>query len=132
MPPQRINDRRAVVAAPAGRAPFTMPGPGSVLTHVEPGRAVIWLIGDIDIALEDELTEIGQRVARVAPHIVIEPARLTFSDGVLAAFLWSLTERVPVTVRRPGPVLRQQLLVWGLQGHVQIADFPGPAPLLPA
>ena len=105
---------------------------GSVLTSFEPGRAIVWLRGEIDLALADDLAELVSHVHDLGPHLVIEVSQLTFCDVTLVNFLAAVSKEVAVTVRRPPRLLTDLLKMCNLIGRVQIADFPGPAPRLPA
>jgi anti-anti-sigma regulatory factor len=105
---------------------------GSVLTSIELGRAVVWLRGEIDLALAPDLTELARHARDLAPHIVLEVSRMTFCDVTLINFIAVISQQVAVTVRRPPRLLVDLLEICGLTGRVQVAHFPGPAPALPA
>jgi hypothetical protein len=104
---------------------------GLVLTTIQPGRAIIWLVGEIDRSLTADLDEVVRTVIGHAPHVVVDPTRMTSCDLTLADFLRAVGAVAAITIRRPTPALRQRLRSWGLT-NLQIADFPGPAPVMPA
>jgi hypothetical protein len=105
---------------------------GSVLTSVEPGRAIVWLAGRIDSSLADDFAELRAHVRELGPHLVVEVSRMTFSDDTLTNFLAAISREMAVTVRRPSARLANVLRTSGLTDRVQVANFPGPAPELPA
>jgi hypothetical protein len=105
---------------------------GLVLTAIQPGRAIVWLVGEIDRSVWPDLQEVLRTVRGRAPHVVVDPARMTSCDGSLGDFLRGLGAVAALTIRRPTPVLRQLLRSWGLMDILQVADFPGPAPVIPA
>jgi hypothetical protein len=112
--------------------PPTLEPAGSVLTSIEPGRAVVWLRGDIDLALTEDLSQLEAHVGALGPHIVLEVSQMTFCDTTLLNFIAALSKEVAVTVRRPPALLMDLIRICGLAGCVQMANFPGPAPALPA
>ena len=105
---------------------------GSVLTSVESGRAVVWLRGEIDLALAADLIELAAHVGDLGPHVVLEVSRMTFCDCTLVNFIAAVSAQVAVTVRRPPRLLVDLLQICGLADCVQFARFPGPAPAIPA
>jgi hypothetical protein len=120
------------VAAPLGMLPPALEPAGSVLTSIEPGRAVVWLRGDIDLALTEDLAQLEANVRVLGPHVVLEVSRMTFCDTTLVNFIAGISQEVAVTVRRPPPLLVDMIRICGLAGCVQVANFPGRAPALPA
>ena len=118
-----------------GAAPLALVPPlvdrGLVLTTIQPGRAIIWLVGEIDRSVSADLQEVVRTIRGHAPHVVVDPTRMTSCDRTLAGFLRTLRAVATITIRRPTPALRRRLLSWGVT-DIQIADFPGPAPVMPA
>jgi anti-anti-sigma regulatory factor len=105
---------------------------GSILTSIEPGRAIVWLAGRIDCSLADDFAELCAHARELGPHLVVEVTRMTFCDSTLTNFLAAVSRETAVTVRRPSSRLAQALKASGLSERVQVANFPGPAPALPA
>lgn len=104
---------------------------GTVLTLLEPGRAVVWLSGEIDLVQDPVLAQLAAHLHLFAPHVVVEVSQMTFCDSTVAAFVAEVSRHVPVTVLRPAPAFLELLQVCGLTDRVQIANFPGPAPARP-
>jgi hypothetical protein len=104
---------------------------GLVLTTIQPGRAIIWLVGEIDQSVSADLQEVVRTLHGHAPHVVVDPTRMTSCDRTLAGFLRALRAVAAITIRRPTPALRRLLLSWGVT-DIQLADFPGPVPVMPA
>jgi anti-anti-sigma regulatory factor len=105
----------------------------SFLLHaIEPGRAVVWLFGEIDLALAPDLDRLRSQVRDLAPHLVLDVSQMTFFDTTLMNFIAVVGSEIAVTVRRPPRQLVDLLTICGLRDHVTIANFPGPAPLMPA
>jgi hypothetical protein len=46
---------------------------GSVLTSLEPGRAIVWLSGDIDLALAEILGHLARNLHLLVPHVWTAP-----------------------------------------------------------
>jgi hypothetical protein len=105
---------------------------GSVLTSLEPGRAIVWLSGEIDLALAEILGHLARNLHLLVPHVVLEVSRMTFCDSTLISFVNDLAATVPVTIRRPDRLLCDLLETFQLTERVQIANFPGVAAPLPA
>lgn len=124
---QQSESRAARLAA----IPLTTDS-GVVLTTIQPGRAIVWLVGDIDRSIWPDLQGVVHTVKAHAPHVVLDPARMTGCDESFADFVRALSGVAAITIRRPSQALRRLLTAWTLDGLVQIADFPGPAPLVPA
>jgi anti-anti-sigma regulatory factor len=103
-----------------------------ILHSIEPGRAVVWLFGEIDLALADDLDRLSGQVRDLAPHLVLDVSQMTFFDTTLMNFIAVVCRDTAVTVRRPPRHLVDLLTICGLKHHVTIANFPGPAPRLPA
>lgn len=118
--------------APVFALPSALESDGSVLTSIEPGRAVVWLRGQIDLALAADLADLAAHVSDLGPHVVLEVSRMTFCDSTLVNFIAAISEQVAVTVRRPPRWLVDLLDICGQSDHVQLARFPGPLPTLPA
>jgi hypothetical protein len=83
-------------------------------------RTVIWLRGDIDIALERRLMDVAESIPPTTSEVVIDVARTRFSDLSLARFVESLAHKVCVTVRYPTRRSRELLRLTGVDALVQI------------
>ena len=104
---------------------------GYVLTSIEPGRAVLWLGGDVDLTLADDLAELEGHLRDLAPHLVLEVSSTSFCDSTLINFVASVCDDVSVTIRRPPRLLVDLLAVCALTDQVTLASFPGSAPAAP-
>ena len=100
---------------------------GTVQTFLEPGRAVVWLTGEIDLAVDPVLAQLAAHLHLFAPHVVLEVSQMTFCDSTVAAFVADVSRRIPVTVLRPPATFLDLLKVCGLTDRIQVANFPGPA-----
>lgn len=82
---------------------------GEVAVVEQADAALVWLTGEVDLALDDDLFSAGRRLRRAAVPILVDVAGLTFADATLLDWLASLTAQVPVTVLNATPALRDLL-----------------------
>jgi hypothetical protein len=97
------------------------PLPGCVLTVLQPHRAVVWLVGEIDIALTADLRDIADHIFDTGTTtLVVDGSRLRFCDATLATFLAAALRHGTVTIRRPPKLLTDYLTIVGLHDAVKI------------
>lgn len=92
-------------------AALQMPPSGSVLTVVQGDEMVLWLFGDIDLAVAEDLHQVAGHTPLGVRRLTVEASRMTFSDATLMTFLARAARMMPVRVRRPRRALVELLKV---------------------
>jgi hypothetical protein len=90
----------------------TYPPAGSALTVMDATTTTVWLFGEIDHAMADELAQIATHAA--TPEVILELGRVTFADSSLANFVAVLSQDASVTVKRAARQIVELLTVTGL------------------
>jgi anti-anti-sigma regulatory factor len=78
---------------------------GWVLTVLKPDEVIVWLIGEIDLSLTDDLDQIASHAPRVSDVMTIDGSRVTFCDSTLIHFMTVASQYMLVTVRQPSRIL---------------------------
>jgi hypothetical protein len=96
--------------------------PGTISTILKGRRAVIWLQGDIDLAMAGELGRVQALLPRHITHLLLDLSRMAFCDGTLIAFIEAMLEHHTVSVRQPSPLAADFLRTVGLSDDLRLAD----------
>jgi hypothetical protein len=96
--------------------------PGTISTILDGQRAVIWLQGDIDLAMAGELGRVQALLPRHITHLLLDLSRMTFCDGTLTAFIDAMLEHHTVSVSQPSPLATDYLRTVGLADDLRLAD----------
>jgi hypothetical protein len=95
---------------------------GNIVTIFRQGYTVVWLIGEIDLAVDADLSRLAVECPRSGGHVVVDTAHVTFCDGTLSRFVSQVVASTPVTVRRPTRLVLDVLKVTGLRPSVKLDD----------
>jgi hypothetical protein len=93
---------------------------GTVVTVLQDDHAVLWLCGEIDLSMEQDLASVVFNAGRLGSHVVIDSSHVTFCDATLLKFLSSLTRDLPVTIRHPTPLVLELLAISDMISTVKI------------
>lgn len=132
MTSELLTDRADPVALALVETPPPSEPSGSVVTSIESGQAVVWLRGEIDLALAVDLAGVAAQVSDLGRDLVLEASRMTFCDSTLVNFIGTVSRQVAVTVNRPPHLLIDLLEICGLSDCVQVSLAGAAAPGLPA
>jgi hypothetical protein len=102
--------------------PPTMPAEAHLM--LAESHALVWLCGDVDLALADDLTWIATQLALVLLPAVVETTSVGFADSTLTNFLARLARQGQVTVCNPNSGLRSLLSLTGLDSRLTIVQAP--------
>jgi anti-anti-sigma regulatory factor len=94
---------------------------GSVWTSVEQGHEVIWLNGEVDLTLAQDLDNLVVHARDLGFHTVLDCSQMMFCDCTVATFIAALSDQVFVTLRRPPSSLVDLLAMCDLTDRVQLA-----------
>ena len=92
---------------------------GAVRTSLERGRQVVWLEGEIDLALAAVLAGLVVHARDLGFVVVLDCSRLTFCDCTLANFISALSDQVVVELRQAPSPLVDLLMICGLTDRAQ-------------
>ncbi len=118
---------RRHVDDPAHRPGRAATGSAQVAVTRTPDHLVVLLCGAIDVALADDLRAVEERAGRESVPVVVDASALTYCDATVAGFLRTLSGTGPVTVARPGRLVRDTLTAFGLGDLFQVR-LPRQAP----
>jgi anti-anti-sigma factor len=85
-------------------------------------HALVWLGGDVDLALADDLTWIATQLALVRLPTVVDATSVRFADSTLINFLARLARQGQVTVCNPNSGLRHLLSLTGLDAKLTVVE----------
>lgn len=107
--------------------------PGTIPTDLDGQQAVIWLEGDVDLAMAGELSRVPALPQRVG-EVVLDVSGMTFCDGTLTDFIDAMLEHRTVRLRQPRPLTTEFLRAVGLADRLCLVTGPPtvPAPALAA
>jgi STAS domain-containing protein len=84
---------------------------GTVVTVIQADHCVVWLCGEVDLAMEPDLASLAFNVPRLGDRLVIDTSHVTFSDATLLRFLAAVAGGLEVTIRHPTTLLLDLLAV---------------------
>ena len=93
-----------------------------MLTVVKSDEVVVWLIGELDLAVAAELDEIADQAPRVASWMTIDCSRVTCCDTTVLQFISRVSETMYVSVRRPSTIFTDILALSGLAHRVHVGS----------
>ncbi|MDP9220624.1 MAG: STAS domain-containing protein [Actinomycetota bacterium] len=102
--------------------PTVMPGQAHLVLAEDHG--LVWLGGDVDLALADDLTRIATQLALVRLPAVVDATSVVFADSTLINFLAHLAKQGQVTVCNPNSGLRNLLSLTGLDSKLTVVAAP--------
>jgi hypothetical protein len=114
------------VTVPVDVQPLDDVAPSAVLEDVvtvaRGNEVVVWIFGGDGRSTWAALRSIGRDAPPFARRLTIEGAHVTGCSSMLMQFITRMTHCMPVTVRRPTPLLRQNLVRAGLAGCLRVRD----------
>lgn len=96
--------------------------PGSVHAVVKSDEVVVWLIGEVDLAVAAELDDVAEQAPRVARWLTIDGSRVTYCDSTLLRFIAQVSDSMYVVVRRPSAIFADILTLSGLANRVLVGS----------
>jgi hypothetical protein len=97
---------------------------------LQPDRIVLWLIGQIDLAAEEELARATSQAVQARRRLDLDCSLITFCDLTLVAAVRRIERQASVRIRRPSPIVLDLLRVAGAPRR-WIAPLPSTACSLP-
>jgi anti-anti-sigma factor len=93
---------------------------GRIATTLGENTVIVRLAGEIDLALDQELRELNEDLARMRLPVVVDAADLAFCDATLVGFLAVAAARNPVRVESANRVVRDLFQLTGLDALVDV------------
>ena len=102
--------------------PIAAVASGSALTLEHDDEIILWLFGDVDLALSEELDAVSGHALRLGHALTVEASRIAFCDLTFVDFLAPLASVLTVRVRRPSLSIVQLLALTGVLSRLKVED----------